>query len=38
MIIGRINIKIKFRDLFRFLIDQSDLIVGQIKGLIMFKN
>jgi len=38
MIIRRICIKIKFRDLIIFLIDQFDLIMGQIKCLIMFKN
>ena len=30
MIIGRICIKIKSRDLIRFLIDQFDLIMSQI--------
>jgi hypothetical protein len=31
MIIGRICIKVKPRDIIRFLIDQFDLIMGQIK-------
>jgi len=31
MIIGRICIKIKSMDLIRFLIDQFDLIMSQIK-------
>jgi hypothetical protein len=38
MIIERIRIKIKSRDLIRFLIVQFDLITGQIKSLIIFKN
>jgi len=38
MIIGMICIKIKFKDLIRFLTGQFDLIIGQIKSLIMFKN
>jgi hypothetical protein len=38
MIIGRICIKIKSRDLIRFLICQFDLIMTQIKSLIMFKS
>jgi hypothetical protein len=35
MIIGWICIKSKFGDLIRFLISQFDLIIGQIKGLIL---
>jgi hypothetical protein len=31
MIIGRVCIKIKFKDIIKFLIDQFDLIMGQIK-------
>jgi hypothetical protein len=31
MIIGRICIKIKPKNIIRFLIDQFDLIMGQIK-------
>jgi len=31
MIIGRINIKIKLKNIIKFLIDQFDLIMGQIK-------
>jgi hypothetical protein len=31
MIIGRICIKVKSRDIIRFLIGQFDLIMGQIK-------
>jgi hypothetical protein len=31
MIIGRICIKVKPRDIIRFLIGQFDLIMGQIK-------
>jgi len=38
MIIGWICIKIKPKDIIRFLIGQFDLIMGQIKSLIMFKN
>jgi hypothetical protein len=38
MIIEWICTKIKFRDLIRFLIGQYDLIMDQIKSLIMFKN
>ena len=38
MIIGRIYMKIKSRDIIRFLIGQFDLIIGQIKSLIMFKD
>ena len=38
MIIRRICIKIKFSDIIKFLIGQFDLIMGQIKNLIMFKN
>jgi hypothetical protein len=38
MIIGQIRIKIKSMDLIRPLIGQFDLIMGQIKSLIMFKN
>jgi len=38
MIIGWICIKIKSKDLIRFLTGQFDLIMGQIKSLIMFKN
>ena len=38
MIFGQICIKIKSRDIIRFLIGQFDLNMGQIKSLIMFKN
>jgi len=38
MIIERIYIKIKLNDIIRFLISQFDLIIGQIKNLIIFKN
>jgi hypothetical protein len=38
MIIGWIYIKIKSNDLIRFLIGQFNLIIGQIKILVMFKN
>ena len=38
MIIGRICIKIKSKDIIKFLIGQFDLIMGQIEFLIMFKN
>jgi hypothetical protein len=38
MIIGRVCIKIKSNDIIRFLIGQFDLIMGQIKILIMFKS
>jgi hypothetical protein len=38
MIIGWIYIKIKSKDLIRFLIDQFNLIISQIKILFMFKN
>jgi hypothetical protein len=38
MIIGWICIKIKFRDIIKFLIGQFDLIIGPIVFLIMFKN
>jgi hypothetical protein len=31
MIIGRVCIKIKFKDIIKFLIDQFYLIMGQIK-------
>jgi hypothetical protein len=31
MIIGRINIKIKLKNIIKFLIGQFDLIMGQIK-------
>jgi len=31
MIIGRICIKIKFKDIIKFLIGQFDLIIGQIE-------
>jgi hypothetical protein len=31
MIIGRICIKIKFKDIIKFLIGQFDLIMGQIE-------
>jgi hypothetical protein len=38
MIIERVRIKIKSNDIIRFLIGQFDLIMGQIKILIMFKS
>jgi hypothetical protein len=38
MIIERIYIKFKSKDIIRFLIGQFDLIMGQIKSLIMCKN
>jgi hypothetical protein len=38
MIIEQICIKPKIRDIIRFLIDQLDLIIGQIKSLIMFRS
>jgi hypothetical protein len=38
MIIERICKKIKFRKIIKFLIGQFDLIMSQIKSLIMFKN
>jgi hypothetical protein len=38
MIIEYICIKIKYRDLIKFLIGQFDLIMSLIKGLIKFKN
>jgi hypothetical protein len=38
MIIRQICIKIKSSDIIRFLIGQFDLIICQIKSLIMFKN
>jgi hypothetical protein len=38
MIFKWICIKIKFRDIIRFLICQFDLIMGQIENLIMLKN
>jgi hypothetical protein len=38
MIIGWICIKIKFMNIIKFLIGQFNLIMGQIKSLIMFKN
>jgi hypothetical protein len=38
MIIEQICINIKPRDIIRVLIGQFDLIMGQIKSLIMFKN
>ena len=38
MIIEQIYINIKSNDLIRFLIGQFNLIMGQIKILIMFKN
>jgi len=30
--------KNKFKDIINFLIGQFDLIMGQIEGLIMFRN
>ena len=36
MIIRWICINIKFKNLIRLLIDQFDLIIGSIKGLIKF--
>jgi hypothetical protein len=38
MIIKQICIKIKSKDIIRFLIGQFHLIMGQIKSLIVFKN
>jgi hypothetical protein len=38
MIIGRMCIKIKSRDIIKFLIGQFDLIMGQIQSLIMLNN
>ena len=38
MIIGQICIKIKSKDIIKFLIGQFDLIMGQIEFLIMFNN
>jgi len=38
MTTGWICIKIKFEDLIRFLINWFDLIMSQIKSLIMFIN
>jgi hypothetical protein len=38
MTTGWICIKIKFEDLIIFLINWFDLIMGQIKSLIMFIN
>jgi hypothetical protein len=38
MIIRWIYIKIKSNDIIRFLIGQFNLIMGQIKSLIIFKN
>ena len=38
MVIGQICMKIKSEDLIRLLTGQFDLIIGQIKILIMFKN
>jgi len=38
MIFERICINIKLNDIIRFLIDQFDLIMGQIQNVIMFKN
>ena len=36
MIIGRIYIKIKFKDLIRLLMGQFDLTISPIKGLIKY--
>jgi hypothetical protein len=38
IIIGQISIISKSKDIIRFLIGQFDLIMGQIKLLVMFKN
>jgi len=38
MITRLICIKIKSKDIIRFLIDQFNLIMSQIKSLIIFKN
>jgi hypothetical protein len=38
MITRLICIKIKSNDIIRFLIDQFNLIMSQIKSLIIFKN
>jgi hypothetical protein len=38
MIIGRICIKLMYEDLNKLLISRFDLILGPIKGLIMFNN
>jgi hypothetical protein len=38
MIIERICVKIKPKNIIRFLIGQFDLIMGQVKSLIIFKN
>ena len=38
MVIEQIYIKIKPKDIIRSVIGQFDLIMGQMKSLIMFKN
>lgn len=38
MVIEQIYIKIKPKDILRFVIGQFDLIMSQMKSLIMFKN
>jgi len=38
MVMGRVSIKIKFRDIIRFLIGKFDSITCQIKSFIMFNN